>query len=503
MPQIREGTPLTALPIGPFEGFLLSRMDGKATMSEIADSTGATLDQVETLVGQLSALGVLAFVEQTPSVPPTAEKGPSERPPPSRKRPSDSFRAMVHTKPPPPGASRLLYDPAELEEADVDLGLDRRRDILDAFYRLGELDHYEVLQIERSAEKADVRAAYFRLSKLFHPDTLYGKRLGGFKSKMEAVFRALTEAYDVLSKKKRRTDYDEYLSALDATRAVQRGLEGGEREAKQLELASEKDMASAVVEPTPPPSEPPPSVPPPTRQSPLPPPSTPEERRARARELMAMRMRGARRTTVGQERPASTPPPPAPTRHSLLKGLARSLRSAARITGGSDRVTQHLEHAKKSEESGDLVGAANAYRMAMTIGEGRDDIRVEYERVKAELAASMAATYEKQAGYEEGFEKWAAAALSWIKVADGRPTDAKPHRRAAAALVRAEGDLRLARDLAQRAVDLAPANASAHRTLGEVFAKAGMTNSARRELQEAAKLDPKDEIVKTLLRDLK
>ncbi len=115
----------------------------------------------------------------------------------------------------------------------------------------------------------------------------------------------------------------------------------------------------------------------------------------------------------------------------------------------------------------------------------------------------MATTYEKQAGYEEGFSKWAAAALSWIKVTDGRPNDAKPHRRAAAALVRAEGDLRLARDLAQRAVQLAPGDARAHRVLGEVFVKAGMANSARRELQEAAKLDPKDEIVKTLLRDLK
>ena len=55
----------------------------------------------------------------------------------------------------------------------------------------------------------------FRLSKQFHPDTLFGKRLGSYKQKMEAVFKRLTDAYDVLGKKKRRAKYDEYLEAKD------------------------------------------------------------------------------------------------------------------------------------------------------------------------------------------------------------------------------------------------------------------------------------------------
>ncbi|HJL20961.1 MAG TPA: tetratricopeptide repeat protein, partial [Polyangiaceae bacterium LLY-WYZ-15_(1-7)] len=65
------------------------------------------------------------------------------------------------------------------------------------------------------------------------------------------------------------------------------------------------------------------------------------------------------------------------------------------------------------------------------------------------------------------------------------------------------GDLRVAKDLAQRAVELAPKSLPARILLGRIFIAAGMKANAKRELEEAAKLDPKDEIVKNLLRELK
>lgn len=489
---------MKGLPIGPFEGFLVSRMDGRATVAEIADSTGATIEQVEQVVAQLTELGVLFVIGED------AQRGGSDSGFQRRSdKPSEAPAGARDALAPEP-----LFTQAELEEAGVDLDEPRRRSILQAYYELRESNHYEVLGVARDASKADIRAAYFALSKKFHPDTLFGKELGSFKPKMEAVFNALTEAYEALGKKKRRAEYDEYLGTIDVTRGVEESLDETERRSSVPEppdeLPPEFDAAPTDFTPPKVPSVP---VPPEEIVAPRVAP-TAEERRARARELMAMRMRGAQRTSVAQRRPATPPPAPPPerpvgeTRKSILRGLARSLKGAAAVTGGVDKATQHLAHAREAEEKGDLLAATNSLRLALAVDD-RPEIAAEYQRVKLELAASMASNYEKQAKYEEGYAKWAEAALSWTKVAEGRPSDPKPWRRAAEALMRADGDLKSAKSYAQKAVELAPESAITHRVLGEVFLRANMNTSAKRELDRAAKLDPKDEIVKTLLRELK
>lgn len=55
-------------------------------------------------------------------------------------------------------------------------------------------DHYETLQVPRSATQAEIKNAYFELSKQYHPDRV--------KATEENVkkFRNITEAYEVLGK---------------------------------------------------------------------------------------------------------------------------------------------------------------------------------------------------------------------------------------------------------------------------------------------------------------
>mgnify|MGYP000435442434 CR=1 FL=1 len=79
-----------------------------------------------------------------------------------------------------------------------------------------------------------------------------------------------------------------------------------------------------------------------------------------------------------------------------------------------------------------------------------------------------------------------------------------PLRRAAAVVGQAE-DARVkeAKKLAPKSVDLEPRSARARLILAQVFLAAGMQANAQRELEAAAKLDPRDEVVKTLLRELK
>ena len=99
-----------------------------------------------------------------------------------------------------------VFDPAELSE-DVDLDLERRKQILHAESVIGKATHWESLGVPWNAPVAAIKAAYLEAAKVFHPDRYAGKRLGSYRSRLERVFRNLTEARDVLSDDRRRSAY--------------------------------------------------------------------------------------------------------------------------------------------------------------------------------------------------------------------------------------------------------------------------------------------------------
>src|SRR5687768_2924643 len=64
-------------------------------------------------------------------------------------------------------------------------------------------DYYEVLGVERSASEDDVRRAYRRLARQFHPDVNKDAEAG-------ARFKEVSEAYEVLSDAEKRRTYDRF-----------------------------------------------------------------------------------------------------------------------------------------------------------------------------------------------------------------------------------------------------------------------------------------------------
>jgi molecular chaperone DnaJ len=65
-------------------------------------------------------------------------------------------------------------------------------------------DHYETLGVGRSASDDDIRKAYRRLARKFHPDLNPGDRSA------EEKFKNVQEAYDILSDPKKKQMYDQY-----------------------------------------------------------------------------------------------------------------------------------------------------------------------------------------------------------------------------------------------------------------------------------------------------
>jgi curved DNA-binding protein CbpA len=514
-----SGIDVFSLPLSPREGFVLSRVDGVSSVEDISIMAGVKQDELLTILDKLAELKAVKLPWLAPKAKPAESARVAEQPKPSSNQPPP--RAISNT-----AVQRILAEPAvalytesELEvPADIDETIKRR--ILNAYYGSENKNYYQLLGLSRDADKKTIKSAYFELSKLFHPDSLFGKELGPFKTKMEVVFKRLTEAYEVLGRNQRRKEYDEYLASTEQTHAIQETLEQVVPEPVPEPPASFEDslppprnsMSPAMAEPKQ------------AAKLDLRPPQTAEQRKQQVRERLR------RNLGAPGSAPASSPRPTGPTpvitqaaaaaavarspsarpdktsdraerRDSAIKGLQQSLRSSAISASRVDPVVALLKRAMEAERAGDLLSAASALQSALALDSNRPEIQEQYGRVSKAVTRNLADNYEKQARYEEKMGKWAAAAMSWDRVAEGRPDDVNAARSAAEAMLKAGGDLHRAQRHAQRAVDIAPSDVANVVVLGRVLLAAGLRLNARRELEKAVKLDPQNEMIRNLLRE--
>jgi curved DNA-binding protein CbpA len=466
IPRQVEGVDVRQSDITAQEAFVYSCIDGILNVEDIADLTVQAPAAVSESIERLISLGLAEWVlPKFSSAPPKTEL---------------------------------------VEDVDIDEGLQKQ--ILDMFQRVHKLNHYEILGVTIEASRSDIRKAYFALSKTFHPDSYFGKELGSFKAKMEVIFRKTTDAYEALGRPKKREAYDRYLQQSMTASAAERQMNRVEERARAMAKALTKvplvelDQPAVTTEPA---SWRPTAAP--AEAAPVIPPGTAErDRILRKRELLERKLGGRSR------RPASTKPASRPAssptvrvdRKTALRDLTRSLKQTAVLTGGVDRAQHHIEAARMAESEGDFAAAATALRMAIALDSSRAELREQYQRVNSRLRVQLVDIHRQQATYEEDNKMWAASSISWAKVAEAAPDDPIAPRRAAKALLAAGGDLRKARDFALRSLELAPDSVETRVLLARIYLGAGMDNSAAKELDEAAKLDPGHQIVKDLRQQL-
>ncbi len=150
------------------QGFVLSRVDGRTTVHDILLLMPFPESETLALLRGLVDAGAIFIEGETPSSATPSATGAGA------------------------GASEL---PVEIQ-----------RRIEEMERRLAVDDPFALLEIAVDADKRDVKRAYFKLSKEFHPDRYFGKKLGPWQRRLQEVFTALSAAFDRLSDDDRRAE---------------------------------------------------------------------------------------------------------------------------------------------------------------------------------------------------------------------------------------------------------------------------------------------------------
>jgi tetratricopeptide (TPR) repeat protein len=198
----------------PADGYVLSRVDGTLSAREIVAMISLPREETHKSLFALLSTGMIEYLPLPPKPRPTDAK---KKAVPVQMAAAPAPELPLVVLPPPPTAAESAAQAAEHAAAAQDDP--RRMEILEAFTALKHRTHFQVLGLERTATEAQVKEAYFRLARRFHPDVHHDPALADLRDKIEAIFVRLGEAYEVLRNPRIRAKYESQINPTPATAA--------------------------------------------------------------------------------------------------------------------------------------------------------------------------------------------------------------------------------------------------------------------------------------------
>jgi len=475
--QLRQvpGVDFKRLPLTPTEGNVFMRVQGLVTEAQIAAAAGLPLDSVQRAVDRLMELRAIEWFD-------AARAQREEDTAAAGRMAFGGLGSLAGARmgPPTPG----LYDPRELDEK-VEIEAEKRRLICEAFYRLDSLDYYELLGVHRLVDKKQIKASYYAIAPDFHPDKFYGKHIGGYRAKIEAIFARVTLAHDVLSAKQNRGEYDDYLDMLERNRSAAAAANGLDAAVAQARALADQAARAAIGG----------AAPPPVTNVDV----AAAQALADRKRVLAMKLLGGKRPPSGSHAAVPSAGLGSDARAAEARAAAEALRNRfehAKHEATRRQVFHYIAAGRDAISRGDYAAAATAYRIAASLQPDDPNLQRDAQEVIQQANRFLADNFMKQGEYEVTQERFSEAAISFGKAANGRPDDPRCFDRAAFATFRAGNNPRRAVDYARRAVDLAPQNAMFRITLAYSFVAAGLTASVEAELARAVEVAPNDDRVK-------
>jgi curved DNA-binding protein CbpA len=205
IPRLTSGCDPSVLKLSPAEGFLLSRIDGQTSWKLLREIGGLTSSQVDVCIEEWLCEGVI----DVDGRPPRVKRRKVAIPEPAGKR-----KATVEGP-----IDESLIDPS------LDLDVAIQRDVLEYEQKLN-LDYFKLLGVETSANEREIKRAYFALSKRFHPDRYFRKNVGDYGGRLNAIFKGVSEAYELLSDPVSREAVEATLTAKNRVHVTNIGGDG-------------------------------------------------------------------------------------------------------------------------------------------------------------------------------------------------------------------------------------------------------------------------------------
>jgi len=450
------------LTLSPEEGFVLSRVDGHATIDEICMVTG---------LGDDTTLGALAKLYTSKLIAIPGAPAQTEEP------------AKTPTEPPPEASSSDAEAPTEAVEVpfsveqECELPEKKQQEIHTQYYALEAVNFYELLTLDKGCSGKDVQRAYRKLSMRFHPDRFFGKKLGSYKGKLEAIFRHITNVVEYLTDDDERASYEATLDEAEPEPAqeapVSQEAEPIRRRPRHLTKKDRLRRLGGVMGM-----------------------STQEvQARARKRKGKTTPAAGSLRTDkapeVSTERKARIKKRRRKQTQQILSPLVQRKAKAKR----------HYEEGIKALLAGNFAAAASNLKLATTFDPKNEEYAEKEQIATSRAREGSAAAYGKRAAFEESVGRWDEAARLYCMAAERNPT-VSLFCLAADALAKGE-DLKRAVEYATRAKDLEPNSIEARLSLGNAYLAAAMPKNARREVEYALNLDSDNPLAKTLMKEVK
>ncbi|MDG1477947.1 MAG: DnaJ domain-containing protein [Myxococcota bacterium] len=315
---------------------------------------------------------------------------------------------------------------------------------------LEQCSHYTLLGISEDADATDVRKAYYDLSRHLHPDRFFRREVGDYAPKIEAIFSAITIAYQTLSDERKRDRYDQ--EALES-RTPSR------RRRRRRSVKAEEPLIAAGADPS-------------------------DDDDGLSEEA------------------AEAPPAPKPARTSRRSSRrARQLSPRARslyrkkimgkvrqeVTENIRRAKVYYEAGKKDLEDGHPLKAESSLYLAVKLDPRNEDYRSLLDEAHDQSLQIRAQQFMNAAESAESYQNIQEALYNYRKAVEYKSRNGQVYYRLAQLTRRFEKDTREALTLLRSAVQYSPNNADFRIALAEVYAELDLGLNARREYQEAGK----------------
>jgi DnaJ-domain-containing protein 1 len=204
----------------PVEGFILSRVDGRASFEEICRISSLPREQTLAILRKLRAAKLILAEGDSPAPDPGktarpkvaagARRGGDRHPEPLLVTNEMLREAQEKAEGPRkeekgPGSLLERLDdgspvaPADLIEAP-DLPRETKERLVRLHRRIKQMDPYVLLGVTPASDASTIKRAFGAASKELHPDRYYGKNLGGFKEMLATIFSRVTEAMQIVEK---------------------------------------------------------------------------------------------------------------------------------------------------------------------------------------------------------------------------------------------------------------------------------------------------------------